>query len=581
MLNVGGRITVKKRYIHVIFIYLIIFLSCSIGAQGVRRWAVSAHASGTTGAAVSGGSSGGQEGPVQTSPSFQAGELMPSQRPVQTDQPGSGEKEAPLALKNKGVRFFSGGQKGIRYGKIKKGKLYHIYSYVSDPVKLVPTKPSTFKVTGGISKKDISGRKIKVSKDGIVTCTDKARDKKQYAVIQVTAKESGERIYVYIYFAPRLYAESPSAQVVYQGKNTHLRYNYAYKNIRFVSSNPKVAKVDKKGVVTARKKGTAVVIAQVKKSSRNIAKIKITVKEEPWIVNEKDTVYSYEDMTADLKNIAWKYRGKASLKSLGSSEDGRTIWCLRIGNPSAGKKIVIDAGIHAREWMNPLMIVHKCEEMLRQYTDYKSTLRSACLYVVPMINPDGVTISQYGFGAIRSEKLRKLCQKTKVSARTWKGNARGVNLNFNFPGGWNPENKPKKPDGISYPGKKAASEKETKAMMSFINGLSGIKGALNYHSTGSILYWNYNVEGTPSLYERQRQLAIKVNSFTRYRLMPKSISTDPNGGFGDWLIYNKKIPNVTVETGSVMCPLPHSQLKKIARENTELLTWFVGEYARG
>lgn len=501
--------------------------------------------------------------------------------PMQTDHPEGGKREVSLAIKNKGVRLFSGGQKGIRYGKVKKGKLYHINTYVSDPVSLLPTKPSTFKITGGSSKKDISSGKIKVSANGTVTCTDKARDKKQYAIVQVTAKDSGESIYVYVYFAPRLYTRSQSSQVVYQGKNTVIKYNYPYKNIRFVSSNPKVAKVNKNGVVTARKKGTAVILAQIKKSSRNIVKTKIIVKEEPWIVNERDALYSYEDMTRDLKNIAWKYRGKASLKNLGSSEDGRTIWCLRVGNPSAGRKIVIDAGIHAREWMNPLMVVHKCEEILRQYTDYKATLKNACLYVVPMINPDGVTISQYGFGAIRSEKLRKICQKTKASARTWKGNARGVNLNFNFPGGWNPENKSKKPDGNSYPGEKAASEKETKVMMSFINSLSGIKGALNYHSTGSILYWNYNVEGTPALYERQRQLAAKVNSFTGYRLMPKSISTNPNGGFGDWLIYNKKIPNVTVETGSVMCPLPHSQLKKITRENTELLTWFVGEYVRG
>lgn len=562
----------KKKYICIALICLSLLYAACVEAVGKTQ--DSGRPAGITGSAVSGEVSGIFRDPEQT-------QIPATVQPMQTDHPEGGKKEVSLAIKNKGARLFSGGQKGIRYGKVKNGKLYHINTYVSDPVSLLPTQPSTFKITGGSSKKDISSGKIKVSANGTVTCTDKARDKKQYAIVQVTAKDSGESIYVYVYFSPRLYTRSQSSQVVYQGKSTGLKYNYPHKDIRFVSSNPKVAKVNKNGVVTARKKGTAVILAQVKKSSRNIVKTKIIVKEEPWIVNERDILYSYEDMTRDLKNIAWKYRGKASLKNLGSSEDGRTIWCLRVGNPSAGRKIVIDAGIHAREWMNPLMIVHKCEEILRQYTDYKAALKNACLYVVPMINPDGVTISQYGFGAIRSEKLRKICQKTKASARTWKGNARGVNLNFNFPGGWNPENKSKKPDGNSYPGEKAASEKETKVMMSFINSLSGIKGALNYHSTGSILYWNYNVEGTPALYERQRQLAAKVNSFTRYRLMPKSISTNPNGGFGDWLIYNKKIPNVTVETGFVMCPLPHSQLKKITRENTELLTWFVGEYVRG
>lgn len=455
----------KKKCICIALICL--SLLCAVCTEAVGKTQDSGHPAGITGSAVSGEVSGILQDPEQT-------QIPATVQPMQTARPESGKKEVPLAIKNKGARFFSGGQKGIQYGKVKKGKIYHINTYVSDPVSLFPTKPSTFKITGGISKKDISSGKVKVSANGTVTCTDKARDKKQYAIVQVTAKDSGESIYVYVCFAPRLYTRGQSSQVVYQGKSTGLKYNYPCKKLRFVSSNPKVAKVNKNGVVTARKKGTAVILAQVKKSSRNFVKTKIVVKEEPWIVNERDTLYSYEDMTRDLKNIAWKYRGKASLKSLGSSEDGRTIWCLRVGNPSAGRKIVIDAGIHAREWMNPLMIVHKCEEILRQYTDYKATLKNACLYVVPMINPDGVTISQYGFGAIRSEKLRKICQKTKASARTWKGNARGVNLNFNFPGGWNPENKSKKPDGNSYPGEKAASEKETKVMMSFINSLSGI-----------------------------------------------------------------------------------------------------------
>lgn len=527
--------------------------------------------------------------PAETMPPQEAlppqGTLSPQETqgalsPSASETPSPKTSASPFILKNKDARLYQGGQKGIGYGKIKKRKLYHINSYASDEVKLLPSKSATFQVVGGIRKEDITSGKIKVTKDGVIKCEDRAKDKKQYAIVRVTAKDTKESIYVYVYFAPCIYSRDLSKQVLYQGKTKGLKYNYACKDIRFISSNPKVAGVNKKGVVIARKEGIAVISAQVKESEKNIFKTRIIVKEEPWLVDERDSLYSYEDMTADLKQIAWKYRGKASLRSLGTSEDGRNIWCLRIGNTSAGKKIVIDAGIHAREWMNPLMIVHKCEEILRQYADYKGTLNRVCLYVVPMINPDGITISQYGFDAIRSPELKKICKKTNSSARTWKGNARGVNLNFNFPGGWNKKNKSKKPDGNSYPGEKAASEKETKVMMSFINSLSGIRGALNYHSTGSILYWNYNVEGTPALYSRQSALAAKVNSFTHYRLMPKSISTDPNGGFGDWLIYNKKIPNVTVETGTVMCPLPHSQLKGITERNTKLLTWFVKEYAK-
>ncbi len=511
------------------------------------------------------------------SPSFTPGvtpsampSAVPSATPVATQEP------EPLILKNKGAKYSLGGQKGIGYGKIKKQKIYHINTFASDSVQLWPSRSSTFKVVGGVSKKEI--KKIKVSKNGVVKCKEKQKDKKQYAIVSVTAKDTGETIYVYLYFAPAIYAKSAKSQVVYQGKTTKLQINYGTKKVTFKTSKKKVAGVDKKGVVTARKQGKTVITVKVKGSEKNQIKFTIRVKEEPWLVNDKDQVYSYEDMTKDLREIAWKYRGKVALQNLGTSEDKRNIWCLRMGNASAKNKILINAGIHAREWLNPQMIMRKCEEILRQYPDYQQGLKRTCVYVVPMINPDGITISQYGFGTIRSPKLRKICQKTKASYRTWKGNASGVNLNFNFPGGWNQKNKSKKPDGITYPGKKAASEKETRVMMSFVNRISRLRGALNYHSTGSILYWNYNVEDNGALYNRQSALASKVNYYTRYRLMPKSISTDPNGGFGDWLIYNKKVPNVTVETGSVMCPLPFSQMKKITKENTDLLSWFVKSY---
>lgn len=527
------------------------------------------------------GDSAGIETPLPEMPVVPSETPVPAEVPAPTNAPWSPTPvptapPAPLVLKNKNAAYRAGKQKGIGYGKIKKGKIYRISSYGSDPVRLLPSKKSTFRITGGIRKRDITSKKIKVSRAGVVSCADRARDKKQYAIVQVTAKETGESIFVYIYFAPRIYTKTPTKQVVYQGKTTRLSYNYSAKKIKFISSNKKVARVDKKGIVTTRQKGTSVIEAKVRGSQKNLVKVKIIVKEEPWLVNDRDTVYSYEDMTEDLRQIARKYRGRAALKCLGTSEDGRNIWCLRIGNPSAGRKLLLDGGIHAREWLNSLMLMRKSEEILRQYANYKNTLAHTCLYVVPMINPDGVTISQSGFGSIRNKKLRKICKKTKKPARTWKGNARGVNLNLNFPGGWNTKNKSKKPDGMTYPGEKAASEKETKAMMRFVNSISGLREALNYHSTGSILYWNYNVEGAPVLYGRQKALAEKVNQFTGYRLMPKSISTDPNGGFGDWLIYNKKIPNVTVETGSVMCPLPHSQLGKITRENNSLLSWFAG-----
>ncbi|MGN1205641.1 MAG: M14 family zinc carboxypeptidase [Eubacterium sp.] len=451
---------------------------------------------------------------------------------------------------------------------------YRILSYVTDTVVLKTSHKARFEAVGDTV--DLCRRGVlKIEKNGRVKCTKKAKGKAQNCRIKVTEADGEHSFIVTIKFEKKLENKGKTKKLICQGKESSICTNYKRGRLTFTSSNKKVATVDKKGIITARKKGKTTITVKVKDSEKNEFKVQIIVKEEPWIVNIKDSKYTYEDMTSDLRKIAWKYRGKARLQNLGNSEDGRAIWCLQIGNASVQKKYLINGGIHAREWLNCQMLTHKSEEILREYADYKTALRSRCIYIVPMINPDGVTISQFGFGSIRNPKLRKLCKKNNNSARTWKGNARGVNLNFNCPSGWNRKGKSKKADGLSYPGKKASSEKEIKAMMGLVNRHSGWSASLNYHSTGSILYWNYNVESQATLYERQKALAKKVNEFTHYRLMPKSISTDPNGGFGDWLIYSKKIPNVTVETGSVMAPLPYSQLKKIQRENSELLSWFV------
>lgn len=102
-----------------------------------------------------------------------------------------------------------------------------------------------------------------------------------------------------------------------------------------------------------------------------------------------------------------------------------------MGNPSAAKKLVIDAAIHAREWKNTQVIMRQTEEILREYGEHRARFRSTCLYILPMDNPDGVTISQYGASGIRNAKLRKKIQKIG-HFNTWKNNARGVNINNNF-----------------------------------------------------------------------------------------------------------------------------------------------------
>ena len=57
------------------------------------------------------------------------------------------------------------------------------------------------------------------------------------------------------------------------------------------------------------------------------------------------------------------------------------------------------------------------------------------------VNPDGVTISQYGPKKIRNATLRKNLYKIAngFSFKEWKANARGVDINRNYAEGFNRE----------------------------------------------------------------------------------------------------------------------------------------------
>lgn len=517
---------------------------------------------------------GGETVPTETPVSTERPVItpVPTEKPVTTPAPTV--RPEKYELTNTGAKYYVGGQTGIRYHKVKGQKVYHIVSYTTDTVTLSMSHKSVFSVYGGGSKKEVSKKMATVSSSGVVKCHRRGRGEKLYTVIQAKSLTTGEIQYVYIYFKKRLTCTSGKKLKLYKNHSARLRFDYSWKDLKFLTENKKRATISKKGRVSGIRQGVTYITAKVKDSEKNQVRIKIVVKEEPWIVNNKDRVYSYQDMTNDLYQLRRRYAGKTGVFSIGKSWDGRNIWCLRIGNPNASKRLVIDAAIHAREWKNTQIVMKQAEEILRDYSSYRSRFQNVCVYILPMTNPDGVTLAQYGYRAIRNEKLRKRCKKIGHFS-IWKNNARGVNLNYNFPSGFSKKRKAKKPDYKSYPGKKRCSEKETKALMKFINQVQP-HTVLNIHSMGSVIYWNFNVGG--GLHQRLYNLAAKVHSYNKYRMMPKGASTNAAGGFGDWLVYGKRIPSITVETGTVRCPLPHSQFSSIYKRNNKMFTWFITRY---
>lgn len=291
--------------------------------------------------------------------------------------------------------------------------------------------------------------------------------------------------------------------------------------------------------------------------------------------------YSYEQMVQDISSLQSRYGDRMHVNTFGTSLDGRALYEIVLGNPDAPKHVLIHAGIHGREYMTPLLVMKQLEYGLEFYDSgnyagdpLSYLLSNVAVHFVPMVNPDGIALSQFGISAIRSEELRKAIEQCYASdiaqGRTsapfdqylvyWKANACGVDLNQNFPADWEQVDSCPDPSYATYRGESALSEPESQALANLTSSREW-KATISYHSMGNVIYWDY---AGNRVQQASGELATIVAANTGYR----TASSSGHGGYKDWTqIKDGAIPGLTIETGSVACPLPLSEFSDIWYRN--------------
>lgn len=291
--------------------------------------------------------------------------------------------------------------------------------------------------------------------------------------------------------------------------------------------------------------------------------------------------YSYDQMVSDIQSLSSRHGSLMQTNVIGTSLDGRNIYEIVLGNPNAEKHILIHGGIHAREYMTPLLIMKQLEYGLEFYgtgsyegQPLSNMLQHVAIHYVPMTNPDGTMLSEFGISAIRSEELRQIiqnCYQTDLAqGRTsaafdrylmyWKANARGVDLNQNFPANWEQVVSSQYPSYATHRGPAPLSEPESQALANLVNSRAW-SATISYHSMGDIIYWDYTGN---KQYDKSREMANLIAANTGYR----PAGSSGHGGFKDWTqIKDNPIPGLTLEVGSVACPLPLSEFPKIWHRN--------------
>lgn len=282
------------------------------------------------------------------------------------------------------------------------------------------------------------------------------------------------------------------------------------------------------------------------------------------MIENKD--YSYSEICKIIKELSDKYPF-LKREIIGKSVLGRNIYALSIGS---GKGEVLYAGaFHSSERITGVLLLKFLEELCSCLQNGKNIaglipkriFENSSLCVVPFVNPDGCEIARAGAKAAGSKAdfIRKI---SKNNTLKYNANARGVDINHNFPAGWCELHKKEQENGIygpaptRYGGRAPLSEPETVALIQLCKQ-KDFKHVIAFHSQGEVIYHRYK----KYLPKAERQAKI-LSELSGYELEePESLAT--GGGFKDYFIDKYSRPGFTVEIGKGENPLPIESLEEI------------------
>ena len=242
--------------------------------------------------------------------------------------------------------------------------------------------------------------------------------------------------------------------------------------------------------------------------------------------------YSYSILQINLDTLKRLYPF-LEIGIAGYSISGNSIPYVRIGN--GPKEVFYSASIHANEWITSPVLMKFLADYCYCYqnnlnifgTSARELYSSTTIYIMPMVNPDGVNLVT---GELPENSPSYLIAQN-ISNRYptipfpsgWKANIRGVDLNLQFPAGWENARRIKFEQGFVTPaprdfvGTAPLTEPEALAIYNFTLS-HNFRLILTYHSQGEVIYWqflNYNPPNSRRIgeqFERVSRLYLRRNA---------------------------------------------------------------------
>jgi carboxypeptidase T len=298
--------------------------------------------------------------------------------------------------------------------------------------------------------------------------------------------------------------------------------------------------------------------------------------------------HSYNETMAVLHDLEERFPSQAQVITIGRSIEGRDLKVIKISDNVTADERNSEANIfivgchHAREWISvevPLLFARHLLEHYGDSQEIRTAVNGAQIYVMPILNPDGLEFSIHTF-------------------RLWRKNRRylgnfywGVdpNRNYGFMWGYDDEGSSPLPYSEVYRGEFPFSEPETEAFRQFILA-NPPTGVISYHNYSQLILfpWGYTYEHTPD-HETLMSIAAEMSNrimavngrFYEYGSSEELYLT--NGGTTDWIYGTFGVPAFTFELPPVDFNeggfiTSEAMIDSVSEENIPALLYFINYF---
>ena len=247
------------------------------------------------------------------------------------------------------------------------------------------------------------------------------------------------------------------------------------------------------------------------------------------------------------------------------------------------RKVIYSASHHANEWITSLVLLKFAEELAAAIQNGGSIFDrsaqeisdAATIYMVPMVDPDGVDLVT---GAIEPGS-REYLRAREIADRFpdipfpdgWKANLNGVDLNLSYPAGWEQARQIKFAQGFDRPaprdyvGTAPLTQPEARALAELTLAVDPDL-VLAYHTQGQVIYYQFQDYEVPGATE----LAERFAAVSGYSVEDTPFNSS-FAGYKDWFIQEFRRPGFTIEVGLGQNPLPIEQFDEIYADNLGIL----------